>query len=330
MVVIVSIGITIVKHVVGDYILIYIIYIIIYYLNKMSCHNNNKKQQQQQQQRSDNVVVGCIMEAPEFMRDNCYIKSGYLMNCHTITTACKCALMLHNETINIWSHLLGTIFTIILVIYTIICIEVDTNDLSKVPLFIMLFSAFLCLTFSTAYHLLCPISININTVLSRFDYAGISLLIAGSCYPPYSYFFHCEPFLRGAYLTFITVFAVSVFVFTLTPNFHSPQHRTLRGPLFLALGISAGIPIIHLMLFGEGVKGFVGKPRFEFWYVGGISYIAGALMYIERVPERFYPGRFDIFGASHQWFHLCVVIGVVSHFIGSLDALWFRMEHWCK
>ena len=301
-----------------------IIYVIYYFLNiSLSKMSVNKKQQH-------SVVVGCITEAPEFMRDNCFIKSGYLVNCHTVTTACRCALMLHNETINIWSHLIGTVFTFILVIYTIICINVNSDELSKVPLFIMLFSAFLCLAFSTAYHLLCSISVEINTVLSRFDYAGISLLIAGSCYPPYSYFFHCEPFLRGAYLTFITVFAISVFVFTLTPNFHTPQHRTLRGTLFLALGISAGIPIIHLMLFGDNVKGFEGRPRFEFWYVGGIAYIVGALMYIERVPERFCPGKFDIFGASHQWFHVCVVVGVASHFIGSLDAFKFRMEHQCN
>ena len=36
------------------------------------------------------------------------------------------------------------------------------------------------------------LNINKNNTLSRLDYAGITFLIPGSCYPPYYYFYYCE------------------------------------------------------------------------------------------------------------------------------------------
>ena len=37
-------------------------------------------------------------------------------------------------------------------------------------------------------------------------------------------------------------------------------------------------------------------------------------------PEIRWPGLFDIWGASHQIFHVFVVLGAVSHFYGILSA----------
>ena len=209
-------------------------------------------------------------------------------------------------------------------------IQKSKSPLKRWPLFIMLSSAILCLLFSTLFHLLGTMNKTTFKILSRFDYGGISLLIAGSCYPPYYYFFNCDTFLRNFYLIFISTFALIVFFFSLTSSFHLPEKRTLRGILFLSLGLSAGIPIIHLSLMRNSIKGFYGNPRLLFWYFGGISYVIGALMYINRIPEKFKPGKFDFFGSSHQIFHVFVVFGVVFHYIGCLDAYYYRLENECK
>ena len=66
------------------------------------------------------------------------------------------------------------------------------NNLKRWPLFIMLVAAIICLGCSTTFHLFGTMSKSINKVLSRIDYAGITFLVAGSCYPPYFYFFYCE------------------------------------------------------------------------------------------------------------------------------------------
>merc|ERR1719247_3557489 len=41
-------------------------------------------------------------------------------------------------------------------------------------------------------------------------------------------------------------------------------------------------------------------------------YAAGAFVYIRKWPESRWPGRFDIFGQSHQIWHICVVLAAVS------------------
>lgn len=39
-----------------------------------------------------------------------------------------------------------------------------------------------------------------------------------------------------------------------------------------------------------------------------------------RVPERFYPGKFDVWGNSHQIFHILIVMAVLAHFVGLRKA----------
>jgi hypothetical protein len=67
------------------------------------------------------------------------------------------------------------------------------SQMDRWPIFIMLVSAIICLSFSTIFHLLSAHSKKMHDFLNRIDYAGISILIAGSCYPPFYYFFYCKP-----------------------------------------------------------------------------------------------------------------------------------------
>ena len=133
----------------------------------------------------------------------------------------------------------------------------------------------------------------------------------------------------GVYLLFISVFALSVFFFTLSPDFHVPKRRRLRGTLFLSLGISTAIPILHLTFFGNYVKGFEKLPHLQYWYYGGVSYVFGGLMYVLRIPERYYIGKFDLFGASHQILHIFVDVGFILHYLGAIDSFYYRVVNQC-
>ena len=131
------------------------------------------------------------------------------------------------------------------------------RNVPKWPILIQLLSALLCLSCSTVYHLFSAYSYKVDNVLSRFDYAGISVLIAGSCFPPYYYMFYCSNrkiilkfilvFLT-IYLTFISTFAIIVFFISLIDKFNKPEFRRIRGFLFLTLGVSTAIPIFHYVL----------------------------------------------------------------------------------
>jgi len=56
------------------------------------------------------------------------------------------------------------------------------------------------------------------------------------------------------------------------------------------------------------------------WLLGGIFYVAGAVIYAMRIPERWYPGRFDFCGLSHNIWHIMIIIAALFHFFGSLNA----------
>jgi len=93
----------------------------------------------------------------------------------------------------------------------------------------------------------------------------------------------------------ITTFAIIVFLLSFKSDFNKPQKRQFRGFLFLALGICAGAPLMHLIFFPTTIKGFLVEPSIFYWVLGGASYIIGALMYVFRFPERLIPGYVDFF-----------------------------------
>ena len=82
----------------------------------------------------------------------------------------------------------------------------------------------------------------------RVDYAGISLLILGSTFPPFYYGFYCDPLLRNLYLCIIGIACFSVYVISIFDFIHTEPWRKIKGIMYGSLGIFAGVPAIHLYL----------------------------------------------------------------------------------
>ncbi len=382
------------------------------------------------------VIIGKYEEAPKYLQDNEYIRNGYLINCnYSIKKILKSLFKFSNETVNIWSHLLGTLLAIILIFYTGFFInqknklistkiknisnsaknflnflnnlnseeisiinliskkfklfiknipskksltnyvysffndyeksfsnkinnnnieiinnlklnynicknnileylntyKTENKHLPRWPLFIMLSAGIICLGFSFTFHLFGVYSEKLYKILSKLDYGGILFLIAGSCYPPYYFFYYCEPTFQKIYLSFITIFSICVFVYSLTPSFTNPNYRKIRGIIFLTIGISTAFPILHLAFFGKStVDGFKKQPKLFYWYFGGISYVLGGLIYTLRVPEKYIKNKFDYLGASHQILHCFVVLGFILHYLGCLDSYYYRIDNKCS
>lgn len=88
----------------------------------------------------------------------------------------------------------------------------------------------------------------------------------------------------------------SCFIVTLMKKFDQAKFRPVRGIMYMTAGLSTAGIFITL-----GVSPNDNKMPISFiWYaVGGAIYIAGAINYIFRMPERCKPGAFDFCGASH-------------------------------
>ena len=275
----------------------------------------NDKKEEKLHKKEEKIIIGKYSDAPDYLKDNEYIKNGYLINCHSLKLVLRSLFVCSNETINVWSHLLGCFIALFLIIFTAtsiktsllkeltqseyedlqvkvnetiipwsselrkhklnefgtitenvgliiddilsnsdnlvanygtksttieiignfientkylinkivnifskdsnilddittkweICVDkiisyikynfkddIKGENIGRWPLFLMLSSAIVCFGFSTSFHWFSIYSKNLYSFLCRLDYAGITFLIPGSCYPPYFYFYYCE------------------------------------------------------------------------------------------------------------------------------------------
>jgi adiponectin receptor len=93
--------------------------------------------------------------------------------------------------------------------------------------------------------------------------------------------------------------------------------------MFISMGLSAVIPVIH----GISIFGFSRLSQtmaLPYVLIQGAFYIFGAGLYAARFPERMRPGHFDIWGSSHQIFHVCVLIACGVHMVGLVRAFDYR------
>merc|ERR1712150_316891 len=57
----------------------------------------------------------------------------------------------------------------------------------------------------------------------------------------------------------------------------------------------------------------------------GVLYSTGAVLYATRTPERFLPGKCDIWFHSHQIFHVFVIAGAFVHYHGISEMAVYRL-----
>ncbi|OQR91663.1 adiponectin receptor protein [Achlya hypogyna] len=203
-----------------------------------------------------------------------------------------------------------------------------THQVPTWPMAVFIASAIVCLSCSATFHLLYVVNQQIYFFLSRMDYAGIAVLIAGSFYPLIYYSFYCHPYLRTFYLATISLLAGATFAMSLIPRFSTLEYLYIRTCIFIGLGLFGVIPVTHLcLLFGvydEHVTVVLGPL-----VLMAFLYIFGAFIYSIRFPERFYPGGFDVWGGSHQVWHCFVVAAALVHYFNVTQQYEWRWNHSC-
>ena len=64
--------------------------------------------------------IGHYHEAPNYMKDNEHITHGYRINFDSPKKILRSLFMVHNESVNIWSHFLPAIILICLLFYLLV------------------------------------------------------------------------------------------------------------------------------------------------------------------------------------------------------------------
>lgn len=89
--------------------------------------------------------------------------------------------------------------------------------------------------------------------------------------------------------------------------------------MFVAMGGSAVVPVFHgLKLYGRAALNE--RMGLSWTLLEGVLYISGAAIYAARIPEKWSPGRYDLYGSSHQIFHFLVVAAAGAHLVGLVKA----------
>lgn len=121
--------------------------------------------------------------------------------------------------------------------------------------------------------------------------------------------------------------------------------------MFVALGLSGVIPVIHFIIT-DGFHEAVFNASVGWLVIMASLYISGAVIYANRVPEKIWPGKFDIWVSisaitlficcncslqyqpstvlqfqSHQIFHVLVVAGALVHYHGITQVANYRLTN---
>ncbi|KAJ9478191.1 ADIPOR-like receptor IZH2 [Pseudozyma hubeiensis] len=185
----------------------------------------------------------------------------------------------------------------------------------------------ICLTFSATYHTIQCHSHHISKQFNKLDYVGIVVMIVGSFLPALHYGFYCHPHFQLAYSVGISTLGGLAMYTVLAPRYATPAYRPYRTGVFLVLGLSAVIPVAHVIAL-YGYRTITETMGLSFLILSGALYVIGAGLYAARIPERFAPGRFDMVGASHQIFHVLILAAAVAHYVSirRAYAFWHTVE----
>ncbi|KAL9096775.1 MAG: hypothetical protein Q9165_001263 [Trypethelium subeluteriae] len=282
-------------------------------------------------------------QLPGWQQDNHFIRSGYRPASGSYLGSFQSLGYLHNESVNIYSHLMGVISALAAAISLFSALGkryhlADGDDLRVLSCYFA--GAIACLGMSATYHLISNHSEVVAKFGNKLDYLGIVALIWGSFVPTVYYGFRDDVQLMKIYWAMISTIGAGCAVVSINSEFRKAKWRPFRAAMFVGMGLSAVFPVLHgLSIYGVGrlneTMGLSWVVLQGFLYVLGAGIYAVRIAFIRmhtggltiaqlRVPERWRPGQFDIWGSSHQIFHILVLCAAAAHLTGLLRAFDYR------
>lgn len=261
-------------------------------------------------------------EIPSWQQDNEYILSGYRQATGSFRECFRSLAYIHNETMNIYTHIVGAAIFLLAPIYTYRALYPRYPRATVAD--IIVFSTFfygvsICFVLSATYHIITNHSPNVQKFGNQLDYLGIVILMWGSTIPSIYYGFYCDPHLQKAYWVNVSILATLCIAATVHPKFRHPTIRPYRAAMYAGLGLSAVVFVVH----GVKLHGWTVQNRrmsLDWMALMAFFNLTGAVTYAIRIPEKLRPLKHDMIGSSHQVLHIAVVLAGLAHMFGLMRA----------
>lgn len=152
---------------------------------------------------------------------------------------------------------------------------------------------------------------------NQLDHLGIVLVMWSTGISTTHFGFHCphEAPLRNTYFVALTIVGTACAAFTLRPKFRTPAYRLTRALVYGLLAICLFCPVAHGWI-KFGYAGLSARMDIDSLLCLIAIQSTGAAVYAARVPERWFPGAFDLLGHSHNLMHLLVYAGALVRLAG--------------
>lgn len=113
---------------------------------------------------------------------------------------------------------------------------------------------------------------------------------------------------------------------------HKIEYAHLKGVIFAIIGVLNGGSMCHSIYYGLKMNWLddipFGLSHFGI-FITGVLYLTGVTFYINRIPEKYYPKKFDIWLNSHSIFHMFVFLAAVEFFFVMLYLSKERAKYHC-
>lgn len=258
-------------------------------------------------------------EIPEAFREK-YILSRYRPRNLTVLESLRSLFSANNETVNFWSHFLAA--AIIIARYcSVIWADNPLADHFYFPLTCFTLGCCTVYTMSCVAHLFSSMTEREFHIGYYLDYAAISVytFTAGE-----AFYFYCHP-LESGMLVYdwreLFLLLSALISFAATYSCCMSRHCWLNyrfiirtGSYILAWAHNCSPYFVRQFFCStDPICNEDSMPLFKGCF---LSFATAALANMSRVPERFFPEKFDFIGQSHHVLHVMTTLG--DHFAYSV------------
>lgn len=231
-------------------------------------------------------------ELPLSWRENRYIIQGYRFSLKHTEMLKSIFHFNHNETMNIWTHLLGAGFIgwLMLVHFPTTSVYQQATAKQTWAMYVFLLAGIKCLVSSVVWHTyLCFAKLPFRQLCACVDYTGITVLITALVVSAEFCALYHYPKILSVYIGFSLLCGATSFAFNWLSYFDRPECRLLRIGFFMGLAFM-GITAMICYSWYEGVMAALVffSPLV---YQSFVWYWIGVVFYGGLIPERW---RYDI------------------------------------